>query len=162
MPEQHADHCIMNVDWRPWRIQSIRDGRYMTVVNARGATKVADLSVLDFDEYCNNAAAWLEEESARLATIEAFRAIKRADDARHERENARRGKEHDEQELERHRREWQAAFRASTAHKQLLASGYGSIDDLEREVVLVDLEDTDAETILAIDCQTFHLERLTP
>ena len=64
--------------------------------------------------------------------------------------------------MERDRREWQAAVRASIGYAQLLASGYGSIDDLEREVVLVDLEDTDAETILAVDCQTFHLERLTP
>ena len=153
--EQHDDHCIMNVDWQPWLIQSIRDGRYMTVVNAQGVTKVADLSVLNFDEYCDNAAAWLEEESAQIARIEAVRAARRADDARYEREEARR-------EKERYRREWQAAIRASIAYAQLLASGYGSIDDLEDEVVLVDLEFTDAEPILAVDCQTFHFERLTP
>ena len=36
MPEQYDDHCIMNVDWKPWRVQSIQDGRHMTVVNAQG------------------------------------------------------------------------------------------------------------------------------
>ena len=162
MPEQHDNHCIMNVDWQPWLIQSIKDGRYMTVVNAQGVTKVADLSVLNFDEYCDNAAAWLAEESAQLARIEAFRAARRADDARYEREEARREKERGELELERYRREWQQAIRRSIGYAQLLASGYGPIDDLEREVVLVDLEDTDANEILAVDCQTFHLERLTP
>jgi hypothetical protein len=160
MPEQNDDHCIMNVDWRPWRIQSIRDGRYMTVVNAQGVAKIADLSVLNFDEYCANAAEWLKEESARLARIEAFQAARRADNARWVREMARREKERVERELECYWRERQQAIRQSIGYAQLLASGYGPIDDLEREVVLADLEDTDAETILAVDCQTFHLERL--
>ena len=81
------------------------------------------------------------------------------DDARYEREEARREKERAEREYERYRRERQETIHASIAYAQLLASGYGSIDDLERELVLVDLEDTDAETILAVDCQTFHLRK---
>ena len=162
-PENHDNHCIMNVDYRPWRVQSIQDGgRYMTVVSPRGETRTADLSVLNWDKYCDAAAAWLKEEGERLTRIAEAQARQRIDKARWDREDARQAKERGERELERYRREWHEAVRATLGYEQLLASGYGSIDDLEREVVLVDLEDTDAEMILAVDCQTFHLERLTP
>ena len=159
MPEQHDDHCVMNVNWKPWRIQWIHNGQ-MAIANKDGQTRVADLSVLNWEKYCDNAAAWLEEESARLARTEAFRAAERADDARWEREEASRNKERAERELERCRREWQQAIRQSIGYAQLLASGYGLIEDLEDEVVLVNLEFTDPEPILAFDCQTTHLERL--
>ena len=142
--EQHDHHCIMNVDWRPWRIQSILDGRYMTVVSETGQTRTADLSVLNWDKYCADAAAWLKEEGERLEQQRVYQAQALM------------------RKVERTKREWAASVRRMLAEEQLLASGYGPIDDLEREVVLVDLEDTDAETILAVDCQTFHLERLTP
>ena len=161
--ENHDNHCIMNVDYRPWRVQSIQDGgRYMTVVSPSGETRTADLCVLNWDKYCDDAAVWLKEEGERLARIAAHQERCRIDKARWDREEARWARERGERELERDRREWQESVRASIGYAQLLASGYGSIDDLEREVVLVDLEDTNAETILAVDCQTFHRERLTP
>lgn len=141
--ENHDHHCIMNVDYRPWRIQSIRDGRYMEVAYG-GQTRTADLSVLHWEKYCADAAAFLKDEQARLERT-------RADQA-----------EQQKRELEWAYREYREAARQMIATDRLLASGYGPIDDLESEVVLVDLEDTDAETILAVDCQTFHLERLTP
>jgi hypothetical protein len=134
----------MNVDYRPWRVQSIQDGgRYMTVVSPSGETRTADLSVLNWDKYCADAADWLKEEGARLARMRA------AEEAEHKRA------------LKQALREWREFERQALAADRLLASGYGSIDDLEREVILVDLEDTDANEILAVDCQTFHLERLT-
>lgn len=141
--ENHDHHCIMNVDYRPWRIQSIRDGRYMVVAYYE-QTKTADLSILNWEKYCADAAAFLKDEQARLEQ-------RRADDTAAMM-----------RELERIKRGWAECVRQTIATERLFASGYGSIDDLEREVVLVDLEDTDAETILAVDCQTFHLERLTP
>ena len=163
MTHQADNHCIMNVDYRPWRVQSIQDGgRSMTVVSPSGETRTADLNVLDWGKYCDDAAAWLKEEGERLARIAEHQARYRVDRARRDREEARWERARAARDLERDRREWHEAVRASVAYEQLLASGYGSIDDLEREVVLVDLEDTDAETILAVDCQTFHLERLTP
>src|SRR4029077_5424745 len=134
-------HCIMNVDYRPWRIQSIRDGRYMVVAYYE-QTRTADLSVLNWEKYCADAAAFLKDEQARLEQTRVYQAAQQ--------ERAR----------ERHEREWREIMRQTIAMDRLLASGYGPIDDLEREVVLADLEDTDAETILAVDRQTFHLERL--
>lgn len=142
--EQHDHHCIMNVNWEPWRIQSIRDDRYMTVVSESGRTRTADLSVLNWDKYCSNSAAWLKAEGERL---EARRAA-------HE--------EHLKQEEARIWREARAMARQMIAEERLFASSYGPIDELEDEVVLVDLEFADAETALAVDCQTFHLERLMP
>lgn len=142
MPEQHDNHCIMNVDYRPWRIQWIHNGQMC--VGRGEATRVADLSKLNWDKYCRDAATWLAGEGERIAAREEDLKQSR------EREHARR------------LREALEFYYSFVAHERLLASGYGAIDDLEREVVLVDLEDTDAETILAVDCQTFHLERLTP
>jgi hypothetical protein len=159
--EQHDNHCIMNVDYRPWRIQWVRDNQ-MEVASASGETKIADLSVLNWEKYCADAAEWLKEESARLARVAAHQAAWRAENAAWVREEAQREKERGERELERYRREWQEAVRRSIGYAQLLASGYGPIEDLKDEVVLVDLEFTDARPILAVDCQTFHLERLTP
>ena len=99
---------------------------------------------IDWGEYCANAAAWLQRAKARLAAREA---------------EHKRWREREEARIWREARE---TARQMVAEERLLASGYGPIDDLEDEVVLVDLEFTDAETILAVDCQTFHLERLTP
>ena len=162
-PENHDNHCIMNVDYRPWRVQSIQDGgRCMTVVSPSGETRTADLNMLNWVKYCDDAAAWLKEESERLTRIAEAQARQRIDKARWDREDARRAKERGERELERYRREWHEAVRATIAYEQLVNSGYGPIEDLKDEVVLVDLEFTDARPILAVDCQTFHLERLTP
>jgi hypothetical protein len=140
--EQHDHHCIMNVDYQPWRIQSIQDGRYMVVVSDSGRTRTADLSVLNWTKYCDAAAAWLTDECARLRAHEAVERDWR------EREEARI------------RREAREMARQMIAEARLFASGYGLIEDLEDEVVLVNLEFTDPEPILAVDCQTTHLERL--
>jgi hypothetical protein len=139
--ENHDHHCIMNVDYRPWRIQSIRDGRHMVVAYYE-QTRTADLSVLNWEKYCADAAAFLKDEQARLEQTRIYQAeaLKR--------------------QAERIEREWAESVRQVLAMEQLFASGYGPIDDLEDEVVLVDLEFTDPETVLAVDRQTFHLERL--
>jgi hypothetical protein len=138
--EQHDRHCILNVNWEPWRIEWMRDGYIGVGSGAR--TKVANLKTHDWDRYCDQAAAWLKDESARLAARE---------------EEHKRWREREEARIWREAREM---ARQMMAEERLLASGYGPIDDLEDEVVLVDLEFTDPDPILAVDRQTFHFERL--
>ena len=154
MPEQHDDHCLMNVDYKVWRVLEV-SGHFMTVVNPSGNMRVADLNLIDWSQYCANAAAWLKEEGERIEEAKETKARIQRLHHECERQDEERRRAQDE-------REWREIMRQTLAVDRLLASGYGPIDDLEREVVLVDLEDTDANEILAVDCQTFHLERLTP
>ena len=154
MTRQHDDHCLMNVDYKVWRVLEIC-GHFMTVVSPGGNMRVADLNLIDWGEYCANAAAWLQEERERIKEAEETKARIQRFHHECEREDERRRRERDE-------REWREIMRRTIAQDRLFASGYGPIEDLKDEVVLVDLEFTDARPILAVDCQTFHLERLTP
>jgi hypothetical protein len=124
---QHDHHCIMNVNWTPWRIQWVRGG--LMGVGRDGRTKVAHLDKMDWVKYCNDAHAFLVGEQERIAA--------RDDDLRR----------HRERRDARLRQEARELARRTIAHEQLLASGYGPIDELEDEVVLVDLEFTDVESI---------------
>ena len=154
MTRQHDDHCLMNVDYKVWRVLEV-SGHFMTVVSSSGNMRVADLNLIDWSQYCANAAAWLKEEGERIER-------EKEDKARLQQLYRECERQDEERERAKREREWREIMRQALALDRLLASSYGPIDDLEREVVLVDLEDTDANEILAVDCQTFHLERLTP
>jgi hypothetical protein len=151
---QHDDHCIMNVNEEPWRIQWICDGD-MGLVH-EDHTAIADLSKIDWVKYCDNARAYLDREIRQR--------VQREEDERQKKEWLAQGEEAErryrEQEEARRVREVCDFYNWRMAHERLLASGYGSVDDLEDEAVLVDLEFTDVKSILMVDHQTTHLERL--
>jgi hypothetical protein len=129
----------MNVAWRPCRIQAIRDDQMILVNEAGQQVYSPPLSEMEWEAYCDEAARWLAKEGKRLE--------------KERQEDAEASKRMVVAELLGERISAQEYYRAMLAREQLLASGYGSTDDLEREVVLVDLEDTDPVPILEVDCQ---------
>jgi hypothetical protein len=95
--------------------------------------QIADLSKIDWVDYCNNVYAFLLGEQARLRAQE-----------------------------KRQHAAWRKAIEATQErHVNTGESAcFATADDLEDEVILVDLEFTDPDPILAVNCETTHLERL--
>ena len=67
--KQHDDHCIMNVNWEPWRIQWIHNGQMCVAHN--GVTRVADMSKIDWVEYCRVAYEHYQAEKEQKAAYAA-------------------------------------------------------------------------------------------
>ena len=159
---QHGSHCLLNVDWMPARILSAdgaqlrleRDGRIIT----------ADLTGFDWLGYQTAFETWLtnwrETEEA-----EAARRRTEWDRGQFEREELKAGRQERAAEQKRQDRLWRVhhdvPWRASGDFYDHIETGenrcYATADELETEVILVDLEDVDAELIAAVDCERSRL-----
>ena len=119
--ENHDHHCIMNVNYRPWRIQWVQSGEMGLLYD--GVLQIADLNKIDWVKYCDNVYAFLLGEQARLRAQERreYAAWRKAIEATH-------------------------ARHVNTGESVCFAT----LDELEDEVINVDLEFTDAQAILVV------------